>query len=277
MKIVTTHISPDLDALTGCWLVKRFYPGWKNAVIKYVPAGKTLDDMPPDKSKEFIHIDTGLGKYDHHQTNDFTCSAKLMLDFLIKSKHISLQNQQALTRLTNYVNEIDHFTQAFYPDPTADYYDFCLHQIIEALKLITVGADKLEEIVFTLLDSELTIFKNKINAEEEIKKGFVFQSKWGKTIVIETKNSEVLNLALKMQFHLAVKKDPEKGNIRIKTMPGPQYDLTPLWKKITTVDKVGTWFLHVSKNMLLNGTAKNTHFIPSPLTPKRLIELIKQL
>jgi len=277
MKILVTHLSPDLDALCACWLIKRFLPGWEKAEIKYVPAGLTLDNQPVDESKKIIHVDTGLGKFDHHQTNDFTCSTKLVLDFLIKKNHITSQNIQSLIRLTNFVNEIDHFYQAFYPDPTADYYDFCLHQIVESLKSVTNRMDKVEEIVLMLLDSELLLFKNKLAAEEEIKKGFIFQSLWGKTIVMESRNNEVLNLALKMKFHLAVKKDPEKGNIRIKTMPGEKYDLTPLWEKIIKNDKVGTWFLHVSKNMLLNGSAKSSRFIPSPLTLKRLIEIIKSV
>lgn len=277
MKIIVTHLSPDLDALTGCWLIKRFWPGWKQAEIKFVPAGSTYKNQPVDSSSDLIHVDTGLGQFDHHQTNDFTCSAKLILDYLNKKHHLNDLNITALNRLINYVNEIDHFYQVSFPDPLSDRYDFCLHQILESLKSIARDERELEKVAFMLLDSSLLILKTKINAEKELKKGFVFQSKWGRTIILESKNHEVLNLALKMQFHLVVKKDPEKGHVRIKSMPGQKYDLTPIWEEIKKHDHVGTWFLHISKNMLLNGSAKNTHFTPSPLTPKRLIEIIKDI
>ena len=47
MKIIVTHASPDWDAITSIWLLKRFLPGWNTAEIRFVPAGERL------KSSEF--------------------------------------------------------------------------------------------------------------------------------------------------------------------------------------------------------------------------------
>ncbi|PIP64831.1 hypothetical protein COW96_00400, partial [Candidatus Roizmanbacteria bacterium CG22_combo_CG10-13_8_21_14_all_33_16] len=48
MKIIVTHLTPDLDAITACWLVKNFMPGWKNAEIITIPAGTTYQNKIVD-------------------------------------------------------------------------------------------------------------------------------------------------------------------------------------------------------------------------------------
>ena len=43
MKIVVTHTSPDMDAITSVWLIKKFLPGWETATVRFVPAGERID------------------------------------------------------------------------------------------------------------------------------------------------------------------------------------------------------------------------------------------
>jgi hypothetical protein len=57
-------------------------PGWKSAEFKFVQAGETLDNLPPDNNPEIIHVDTGFGKFDHHQTDKETCASKLVFEYL---------------------------------------------------------------------------------------------------------------------------------------------------------------------------------------------------
>ena len=45
MKVVVTHSSPDLDAITSVWLIKRFLPGWEDANIQFVPAGERIGNL----------------------------------------------------------------------------------------------------------------------------------------------------------------------------------------------------------------------------------------
>lgn len=277
MKTLVTHQSVDLDAVTACWLIKTFLPDWDDAELKYVPAGLTLDNIPPDSKPSIIHVDTGLGKFDHHQTDDYTSASKRVLEYLIKEGHIRAKYQKALEKLITIVNDSDHFGEVYYPEASSDRYDFLLSQIIEGLKAPLHDDKKITELGFILLDAVFQILKNKVKAEETIKKGFVFHSKWGKSLAIESKNEEALKLALKSGFKLVVKKDPDRGNARIKTLPDTKLDLTPLYNQIKKIDKKGTWFLHVSKNMLLNSSAKNPNFVPTSLTLQRLIEIIKKL
>ena len=278
MKTVVSHLSPDIDSITSVWLIRRFLPGWTDAELKFVPAGATLDNQPADKNPEIIHVDTGLGKFDHHQSSDYISASSLVLDYLKKEGFLKEKQKRALDKMVREITGYDHFSEVFFDDPAADRYEFMLHKIIEGGLKSTLKEDqKVLEAVFPMLDSVFNIFVKKNQAEEEIKKGFVFKSYLGKSLCMVTKNEETMKLALKKGYKLVLKKDPERGNIRIKTVPGKEYDLTPIYKKIMAQDKKGTWFLHASHNMLLNSSSKNPNFIPSPLTTKRLIEIAKSV
>lgn len=278
MKLIVSHFSPDLDSICATWLIKRFLPGWSGAEIKFVPAGSTFNNEKVDSVDNIIHVDTGMGRFDHHQTSSYTCASQLVLNFLKSKKLVKKYQQIALERIVAQITKFDHFAEVYFPNPEADYFEFMLHKIIEGgLKSVLKEDLKIMEVVFPILESLLNIFIKKINAEEELKKGFVFKSFWGKSVVLETKNEEAIKLALKTGFSLVAKKDPEKGNIRIKTLPGNKFDLTPLHKLIIKEDKNATWYLHSSGNMLLNSSSKNPNFIPSKLPLNRLIKIIKSI
>ncbi len=277
MKYIVTHFSPDLDAICATWLIKKFLPHWSKAEIKFVPAGSTLDNQPVDSQKNVIHVDTGLGIFDHHQNNENTCSSKKVFLFLIKKGYIPNKNTEAIERIVEIVNFIDHFHEVSLPNPTADIYDFCLHQLIEGLKPILNNDLQLTELGFKLLDGVLIIINNKIIAEKEIKKkAYFFNTKWGKALAIESRNEETIKLALKMGYQLAIRKDPKKSIIRIKAHPKSKIDLTIIYEEINKIDKTGTWFLHSSKKMLLNGSSKNPKLKPTSLSFSKIIEIVKK-
>lgn len=277
MKLIVTHLSPDLDAIASCWLIRRFLPKWERATVSFVPAGSTFHERPPDEDPEIIHVDTGLGKFDHHQNNKNTCAAKLVFDDLVRNGHIPSRLIPPLERMVQFITVIDHFGEVYFPDPTNDRYEFLLHQIIESLKNEIRDDLQTTEYVFVLFDGVLNLFKNKIAAEKEIKKGYIFQSKWGKTLAMESGNEEAMKLALKMGFDLVIRKNPIKGNIRIKAFPKANNDLTALHKRILSLDQQATWFFHASGHILINGSSKNPHSVPSKLTLAQLIEIIKKM
>jgi len=277
MKIIVSHMSPDIDSIASVWLIKRFLPGWEDSEVKFVPAGSTLDDAPVDSDPDIIHVDTGFGRFDHHQTDRYTSASQLVFEFL-KDRHIKEKYLLPLERMISQITDFDHFAEVFFPDPDSDHYEFMIHKIIEAgLKSVLKDDLKINETIFPILDAILNIFVKKNLAEIELKNGFVFHSRFGKSLVIKTKNEETIKLALKKGFHLVAKKDPEKGNIRIKTIPGKKFNLKSLYKKIIKIDSQATWFLHSSGNMLLNSSSKNPNFIPSKLSVFQLIELIKSV
>jgi len=277
MKTIVTHLSPDLDAIASAWLIKKYLTDWNSAQIKLVPSGTTLDDQLPDSDKNVIHVDTGLGLFDHHQTDDYTSATKLVFKYLIGKDLISTKEIKAIEKIVEYVNSTDHFAEVFYFEPDSDRYDFMIRQLVDGLKVIIRDETKLMENIFLLLEAVLIVFRNKVDAEEEIKNGFVFKSYLGKSLAVETKNEEVIKLALKKGFDLVIRRHPDKGFTRIKTLPDKKLSLRPVYENIQKIDKKGSWFFHISGHMLLNGSSGNPKLIPTPLSLNKIIEIVKNI
>ncbi len=345
MKIVVTHDSPDLDAITSVWLIKKFLPGWENAKTEFVPAGERinknsplLDEIEIIGQDEVIHVDTGLGPLDHHQTDDQNvCGASLTWDFVRKnsSEFASFGSGKvkdrikAILRMVKVVVDIDHFREVFWEDATAYYHDFTLPSILDGLKLQKPNENNyyVEFISFSL-DAILHEFENRVWAEKEIaENGRKFKTRWGLGIGLETINDSVIKLAQKMGYVVVVRKDPRKGYVRIKVLPGKfargpvasfppessssslaslrtkmravgspstgatprsvneaprakytrEIDLTLAYEKFKKIDPEATWYLHVSKKMLLNGSVKNPKMRPTRLGLDDIIGVLKNI
>lgn len=275
MNTIVTHLSPDTDAITSIWLIKRFLSGWSKAATAFVPAGSTLNGLPPDDNPHVLHVDTGMGKFDHHQSNEDTCAAQKVLEFLIAEGHIKKNYIEPLERMIAVVNDIDHFREVFLPEPDNDMFDFLLMTVIEGVKIKLQDDEKIVLLVQELLDGLLSIFFNKVHAESEIGKGLIFESKWGRTIAIESDNEEVARLAQKKGFRIVIRKTIKKGIIRIKALPLAKIDITPLGAVLKRKDPSATWFVHASGHMILNGSAKNPNTIPSRLSLSEVVALMK--
>lgn len=295
MKIIVTHGSPDMDAITSVWLIKRYLPGWEDASVEFVPAGERLSSSR-DKEKtiekingnEIIHVDTGLGPLDHHQTqSDQVCGASLTWDYVLKeSSDFKEKNQEkvkdkieALSRIVKVVVDVDHFKEVFWKDSVADYHEFSLVNILDGLKLQKPGQDKYYvDFISSCLDALVHEFENRIWAEKEIKEaGIEFKTSFGKSIGFETLNDTVIKLSQKMGYILVVRKDPRKGYVRIKANPDSKIDLTLAYEQFKKIDPDATWFLHVSKRMLLNGSVKNPKMRPTRLSLDAIIQVLKQI
>jgi len=304
MRRITTHKSSDLDAVTSVWLLKRFMPGWEDAEVAFVNAGEKLLGQYENGGQAIesvdgipvIHVDTGLGALDHHQTGDNNiCGASLTLDFVLSNPESTLlkhdNKRDAVKRIVELVIDDDHFQEVYYPKADADIYEAGIVGIIQGYKILHKGDDlSLVEFCFEILDDILHNLEAKIWAESEIKeKGVEFESKWGKAIGIETINDEVLKRAQMMGYTISVRKDPNGGFVRIKAMPDKRQgtgdsgqetvslgiDLTEAYQKIREMDPESSWFLHASKRMLLNGSSKNPEMKGSSLTLEQVIEVLK--
>lgn len=300
MRRIVTHKSCDLDAISSVWLIKRFYPNWDGAAVEFVNAGEGLEGHKQcdagDFSKaiekidgvETIHVDTGLGSLDHHQTSDNNvCAASLTLKFVLNNPESSLLKhavkREAIERIIELVIDDDHFQEIYYPSPSHDIYELGLVAIIQGRKLIYQKDDEgLVNFIMECLDALLHNFETKIWAEREIKeKGIEFESKWGKALGIETINDETLKTAQMLGYRLVVRKDPTGGFVRIKAVPDKRgegslnIDLTGSYEKLKEMDPEATWFLHVSKRMLLNGTSKNPDMKNSKLSLQQVIDVLK--
>jgi len=274
MKTIVTHIGPDLDAITAIWLVKTFFSGWEEAAFAFVPAGQTLEGKPADGNPEILHVDTGFGIYDHHQDNSDTCAAQLVYAEIKKDKGPN----QALERLLAVVNEIDHFREVFFPNPTADFWDFSLAAQIDGWRLLYADNPlKIIELGLQSLDAVYKTMQNKVWAEKELaQKGVKFMTRWGEGIGVETPNDEAVHLGQKTGFVVVVRKDPHKGYLRIKALPKEEIDLTKLFERLQKEEPDATWYLHPSLHMVLNGSSKNPEMRPTKKTLREIIDVIQK-
>jgi len=301
MKIIVTHNSPDIDAIASVWLIKKFLPGWEIAIVKFVSAGeridkgkwKDLNGTSPVESiedDEVIHADTGLGFFDHHQiASDEISAASLTWDYIkIHNPEFSVQNEkikdriEAISRVIKVIIDIDHFKEIFWKDSTADYHEFNLINILEGLKIQFPNQDDYYvEFISKSLDAILHEFENRVWAEKEISNvGQKFNTKAGPGIGLETINDSVIKLAQKMGYVIAVRKDPRKGYVRIKAVPSTDkldIDLTSAYEKLKVMDPSATWYLHISKKMLLNGSVKSPKMRASKLGIKEIIEVLREI
>jgi hypothetical protein len=302
MKIVVAHLSPDLDAIASVWIIKRFLPGWIDADVEFVPAGSRSEKVknhPEFETQailvvgkdEIIHVDTGLGPLDHHQTSDMhTSGAKRAWEFVcsqleLQSQPLREELQRAISRIVDIIVDYDHFQEVYWPDAAEDHQEFSLFGINEGLQYIKPGEDDYYvEFGRTCFDYILSYFENKVWAEEEMKKGVLFETKYGKALGLETINESVVKLAQKKGYTLVVRKDPRKGYVSIKTLPDNSktteiegIDLTLAYEQLSKMDPEATWFLHVSKKMLLNGSVKNPKMKPTKLALADIIKVLKNL
>ncbi len=278
MKTIVTHINPDLDALSSTWLVKKYYPGFHgdDVTFAFIPAGQTHEKKPVDSDPDVIHVDTGLGKFDHHQIPEKICAFLRVYEEGTKKGWFPLYDIEALGRMCKVINDYDNFQEVYYPDPTADYFDFTLDQALSGLIHTKMPDRSKLDVAFPLFEAILQVVKNKIKAEKNISEGVEFLTKtFGKAIAMQNTNNDSMKYAQKKGYMLVARKDPEKGHIRVVCVPNKGFDLTSLRDKIVAEDKVGTWFLHQSKNMLLNGSLVNPTMVASPMTFEKLVAILR--
>lgn len=298
MKIVVTHDSPDLDAITSVWIIKKFLPGWDNASVQFVPAGErinknsplleTIETIGQDK---VIHVDTGMGPLDHHQTDDQNvCAASRTWgfvrannpEFLVNRTEKAKDKTEAVGRMVKVVVDIDHFKEVFWKDATADYHEFSFVNALDGFRLMRPNENQYYVVLgMEYLDAVLHEFENRIWAEKEIvENGRKFKTRFGEGIGFETINDSVIKLAQKMGYAVVARKDPRKGYVRIKAMPSfgkTNIDLTLAYEKLRKMDPAATWYLHVSKKMLLNGSVKNPKMRPTRLGLGDIIRVLERM
>ncbi|PIU03285.1 hypothetical protein COT44_04120 [Candidatus Shapirobacteria bacterium CG08_land_8_20_14_0_20_39_18] len=275
VKLIVTHINPDLDALSSIWLIKRFFPTWEKADMQFVPAGKTFRGAPPDDDQEIIHVDTGFGKYDHHQTAKFTCAAELVYKEVKKRQKLSEDNQKALERFIKVNVELDSGRDISWEDAQNDRYEFMVSNFMASIKFSQEKKDE-EKVNYFLpiIDAIFQTIKNKIKAENEIKKGKEFETLWGKGIGMETGLDDVLTVGEKMGYSLVVKKNPKDGHVRIFGRWDKKIDLTKAFGKFQKKDPMASWYLHPSKCLLLNGSRSDPDMVPTKLSLEEIIKIV---
>lgn len=276
-KVVVTHLSPDFDAIPAIWLLKRFHPEFEDAKIAFVPVGDTTcDGQPVDSNPDIVHVDTGMGKFDHHQTNTFTCAAKLIYEWLVDEGYV--KDDEALKRFVEIVTQIDHgWDINRWCEAANDRYEFSLHNMLVGWKILYPKQDE-NHVQWTMraLDSIYRLLQLKVDAEKGIEDGLKFKTRWGQGVAVYTANDMVMDLAIKNGFAIVVRKDPGKGYLRVTGSTGHKVDLTKAYEMFKSKDSQASWFLHASKVLLRNGSTRNPTMKPTKLELEEIVEILEK-
>lgn len=282
-QLIITHHAPDIDAIGATWILKRFdSQKYADAKISFVNPGETISlDAANELGFELhntTHVDTGLGRFDHHQSDKGMqrLSATMLVFEYVASKNLSLENDQALNIISEYITEIDHFEEIYWPDAGSYRYEFMIHELIRGIEFVDPHNDDSQmDFGITCLDSAYAILTQHIKAKEIIaEKGNEFYINETKCLSLESRNDDTIKIAQKQGFELVVRKDIKQGNIRIKVRPDSEIILKPLYEAIKAVDTKATWYYHPSGKMLLNGTKKHHDQIPSKLSIQEVTKLV---
>lgn len=278
MKLIITHLSPDQDAICAVWLIKRFFPGFSDAKVEFVPAGQTLNSKAPDADPDIIHVDTGLGCFDHHQIgNRSLCAAVLVLKEIISQKYIQNDlDKEALEKLTAVVLEVDHAGDKLWPEPENDRWDFMPDNVFDGLKFKGEKNLFLVDYGMNTLDGVFWGMKRKLTGSKILAGGIFFDSPWGRGVGVETAAEGMHSLGERLGIKTIIQKDPRRGNVRIHVHPAAKTaDLTPACEELQRRDPQSDWFLHANKHLLLNGSSKNPTMRPTKLTLTEVIKIVQ--
>lgn len=287
MRLLVTHHSPDLDAIGSVWMLRNFdAQHYADAKVAFVDPGKTV--TPEDVSaqgfanysfEEITHVDTGLGEFDHHQADrgqQHLSATSLTYEHVCKI-HPELKNDQALKTLVELITDIDHFAECFWPEANHPRYALMLHEVIDGIQRAGLHTDETQlHFGLTCLNGVYRKLEDLEKSKQEMAEGKEFETKWGKGIAVETGTDAVIKYAQKAGYTVVIKKDPEEGTARIKGIPIPGLDLTPLADEVMRIDTIGTWYFHPAKTMLLNGSDKARERKPTPLSLAALVELAEK-
>lgn len=285
-KLLVTHHAPDLDAIGSVWMLKRFVAqDYADSRITFVNPGETLSITEGQRigyePHEVTHVDTGLGEFDHHQTDrgQQHLSATLLTYQYACELHPELKNDKALEYLTNFVTDIDHFQEVNWPEAGELRYSFMIHELIKGMEFQTNNTDEIQlHFGMTCLDSAYAVLTNNLKAEEILATASnSFEIHAGKVLAVETGNDDTIKLAQKKGYVLVIRKDPSEGNIRIKARPDADISLEALRDAIYEKDSQGSWYYHPSGKMLINGSRKHRNQKASSLSLAEVEQLVKEL
>jgi len=277
-KIIVTHISPDFDGIPAIWLLKRYHPEFSSARVEFVPAGdNTLNRESVDSNPDVLHVDVGGGRFDHHHSDKFTSGAQLVYEWLVDEGYINKEDR-AIARMVKVITQLDHGWDTYkWCEPASDRYEFSLHNVLSGIKGVYKG-DYLKAIDWMLdsLDAVYRLMRSKVRAEEEIKDGREFKTKWGKGVAVYTGNDSVMDAAIKSGYAVVLRKDPRRGFVRVTGSNKHKVDLTKAYETLIARDKVGTWFLHASKVLLRNGSSRNPTMIPTKMEIDEVVKILEK-
>lgn len=260
---IVGHLAPDLDCLTAIWMLIRF-GGAANAELAFVAAGETLEGRPVDTDPRVIHVDTGGGRYDHHQRKArHLCAAELV-------RRATAPKDAALERMVRQVCQLDNATA-----PAGEQGFFNITSLIAGYNLLyPTRPHHVAFAMFPNLDAWHEHEARQLRLEAAFARRLEFDTPWGLGIAMESEDGGSSRLAYGRGAVLYAYRDGH-GWMGIAAQARSDVDLMPVYQDLQAVDREADWYLHPNHRLLLCGTAKAPPRVPSRLTLPELVRVIQ--
>jgi hypothetical protein len=259
--VLVGHLHPDLDCLGAMWILRR-WGGLNDAALRFVPAGTTLGGVAVDSDPHIIHVDTGLGRFDHHDVADVSLSASELTRRAVAS------DDRILQRMVEAITRLDH---ARAEGGTA----LNIIDLIGGLNLLYPDTpEKVAAVVFMNLDAWYAFEQKQLSLEVAFGSRIEFDTPWGFGIAMESDDGGSSRLAFGAGAVLYVYRDG-KGNMGIVARSRSTIDLTQTYHDLEHIDPDADWYLHPSKRLLVCGTLKSPPRVPSSLSLGEVVGVLR--
>jgi hypothetical protein len=224
-----------------------------------VPAGATLHGQPADAAPQIIHVDTGGGRFDHHQRSQRDlCAAELV-------RRAVAPRDVALERMVRQVIRIDNAEER-----SGGF--FSIQALINGYNLLY--PDLPQQVAAAMLPNLEAWYESElrqVRLEEAFEQRIEFETPWGLGVAMESADGGSSKLAFSHGAVLYAYRDAQ-GWMGVAAQARSSVDLSGVYRALRSIDQGADWYLHSSRRLLLCGTAKSPPRAPSRLS---LIELVR--
>ena len=291
---IVVHERPDLDAIIGIWLLKKFgekkFPGIIKATVRFLNNGGELTERKSANESE-LYVDCGRGRFDHHPATEYPedCAATLI------AKHLEIDDDPALETILRFVVNNDLKGQS-HPFGLA-YFIKLMHVSYpdEPKRVINWAVEALETKYheqFSFFYQARKDYEQKAEIDEvTLTNGRVFRvvtvisdnenfSKYarfrGAAVVIQKKNSGNIQIYTNRRFGLTLYDTTQI--IRLEEAKAKGVVITKDWKILSSEGKVEgaeEWYFHHKMQVLLNGSLTATKVPPTRILLEKIREFVK--
>jgi len=263
--ILVGHLAPDLDCLTAMWVLMRFGPQ-KDATLAFVPAGQTLAAGPVDQDPQIIHVDTGGGRFDHHQSAAASLSAAELVRRAVAPK------DEVLRRMIGEVTRLDNAEQR-----ASTSLFFQVNDLIAGYNaLFPTEPQRVAQAMLPNFDAWYAQASRQLRLEQAFAQRLEFQTCWGLGIAMQSEDGASSRLAYGKGAVLFVYRDG-RGYMGIAAQRQSKVNLQPVYAQLKQLDPTADWYLHPNQRLLLCGSAKAPPRQPSLLSLAELVNLLQNL
>lgn len=260
---IVGHLAPDLDCVTAIWILMRFADAG-DAELEFVPAGSTWQSLPADANPRIVHVDTGGGRFDHHQRKvQNLCSAELV-------RRALAPYDQALERMVRQVCQIDNALA-----PASEQGFFNINALITGYNLLFPNRPR--HVAYAMLPNLDAWYEHEIRQirlEQAFARRLEFDTRWGLGIAMESEDGGSSKLAYRHGAVLYAYRDGH-GWMGVAAQARSKVDLTPVFQALQLVDGDADWYLHPSTRLLLCGSPKAPPRVASRLSLPELVRVIQ--